>query len=315
MNWFKHNPLLGVVLVVCAVALAAEGWFLQRERQQARRALAALEQKRQERDWLAGQTPALSIENEQAIARDLAHSRQVLAELRPALQGTNETALEAAPPSQSIDLYFDLATFVEQTRALATRRQVVVRPDERFGFASHANEGPGSDLVPTVFRQRLEGQYLVETLIEARPRALLAVQRERPLSATQRARRNQPAQPGAVRSAAPAGTGVVAADFFDFEGPMSVRLPGRVDTDAFRLEFSGQTPALRAFLNSLAAFRLPVIVRSVEVEPLMAGTTPADRALAGPAAGGLVPLVSQNLSRFAVVVEFILPAAALQPAS
>ena len=316
MNWLKRNPLLGSVLLLLVALLAAEAWLWSRGREQARRALATLEQKKQERDWLARQSPALSGENEQAIARDLAHTQQVLVALRAALQGRDDKIRAAAPPVKSIDLYFDIAAFVEKTRALATRAQVMARPDERFGFASHANEGPEADLVPAVFRQRVEGQYLVEALIESRPRALLAVQREHPLTAAQHARRNQPAQPGAATPAAPAGPSGAPADFFDFEGQMSVRVPGRVDSDAFRLEFTGQTPALRAFLNSLAAFRLPVIVRSVEVEPLTAEAPPVDPAAPPPAAGAPVPLVSQNLSRFAVVVEFVvLPATPEKPAS
>ena len=47
-------------------------------------------------------------------------------------------------------------------------------------------------------------------------------------------------------------------------------MPGFVDTEAFRFVFTGQTAALRAFLNRLASFELPVLVREVEVEPAAA---------------------------------------------
>jgi hypothetical protein len=175
----------------------------------------------------------------------------------------------------------------------------MIKPDERFGFAAHSNEGPEAELVPAVFRQRLAAQFLVEALLEAHPRTLVGVQRERPLTAAQRAQRNQPAQAGAPVPSAAAG-GSAAADFFEFDSLNSLRVPGRVESEAFRFEFTGQTPALRAFLNSIATLPLPVIVRRVEVEPLAVET-----AASAPAAGAPVPLVTQNLSKFAVVVECV----------
>ena len=55
---------------------------------------------------------------------------------------------------------------------------------------------------------------------------------------------------------------------------------------AFRLVFTGQTAALRTFLNQLASFQLPVLVREVEVE-----TASAEEAAAQPAVeeAGTVP--------------------------
>ena len=46
-----------------------------------------------------------------------------------------------------------------------------------------------------------------------------------------------------------------------------MRAPGFLDSTAFRLVFVGQTSALRAFLNRIGSFELPVLVREVEVEP------------------------------------------------
>jgi hypothetical protein len=185
-------------------------------------------------------------------------------------------------PAKPIDAFFELAGFIEQLRTRAGQAQVVLKPDERFGFATHTNEGPAAEQIAAVHRQRLATQYLVETLLEARPLALLAMRRERPVAGARDSRDR-------------------AEDFFELERPLSLRLPGQVETGAFRLEFTGQTAALRNFLNSLASYRQPVVVRSVEVEPLAAIPT------AGPvAAGAPVPLVRQSLSKFAVTVEFVL---------
>ncbi len=310
MNWLKRNPLLGAVLLACTLSIAAEGWFLAQARQLGTRALAGLEQKKQERDWLGRQSPTLSVANEQAINRDLAQADEVLADLRTALQGRAPKILATPLPVKPIDAYFDLAAFIEKLRATAARAGVALKPDERFGFATHSNEGPEADLVPAVFRQRLVGQCLVEALLEARPRALVSVQRERPLTAAQRAWRNQPGQPPASVPGAPAAGGV-AADFFEFDAPGSLRVPGRVESMAFRVEFTGQTPALRTFLNNLAVLPLPIIARRVEVEPLAGEATPP----AGLAPGAPVPLVAQNFSKFAVVVEWVEPLAPPEPSN
>ena len=281
-----------VILVLAFVAvLGAELWLLQRERKQAGRAQAALQQKIAERDWLAKQSPALNAENEQAIAAELVQAGQALADLRADLKGREADWLNAAPPAKPLDAFFDIASFVEKSRAATGQAKVGLAPDEHFGFAAYANEGPAPELVPAVFRQRLLAQRLVETLLEARPLALLGLRRE-PVAAAQNVAKN------------------VAGDFFTLDRALSVRQPGQLDTLAFRLEFSGQTATLRNFLNSLAGFPQPFIVRSVEVEPL-----PAIGASVAPAAGTAVPLVRQNLSKFAVIVEFVLLNAASAPTS
>ena len=308
MHRINQHPLLWAMLLLAVAALATGAWLLQRERQQARHAVAALKQKKQERDRLARQSPALDEGNEQAMGRDLAGAEKMLAAWQSVLQGRDAQLLAAEPPDKSIDAYFNIAAFVEKTRALAARAQVTLKPDERFGFAAHAREGPGTELAPAVFRQRIVLQYLVETLIEAHPQAVLTVQRERPLTLVQRTQRNHLAPVGAN------GTGPGApygqpGDFFAFDRNISLRVPGLVDSEAFRLEFTGQTRTVRAFLNSLASFRLPLVVRSVEAEPLSVTAPAADPALP-PAPGAPVPLVAQNHSRFAVVVEFIEPVAA-----
>jgi len=305
MNLLKQNPLFGALLLFLAATLTLEGWLWSRYYRESHRAFAALAETKRERDRLAAQSPALSEANEQAIVQDLANTRKTLATLHSALAGREGGAIEL-PPARSIDLFFDVAAFVEKSRALAARAQVATKPDERFGFATHAHEGPGAELVSAVLQQRIVGQYLVEALLEARPRSLLSVQRERPLTAAQRAGRYQPTQAGAGPPIAPVASGGQAEDFFEFNPAFSVRVPGQVDSEAFRLEFTGQTPALRTFLNTLAAFQLPVIVRSVEVEPLVAEEPVDTPVSASSESGAPVPLVAQNVSRFAVVVEYVL---------
>lgn len=274
-------------MVLCLVLLAGEVWGLRESRVAAGRALASLEQKKQERDWLARQSPALNPENETAIAADLDATNRLLAELRASLQGKDPTGFATPAPAKPIDAFFELANFVEKLRIRAAQAQVVLKPDERFGFATYTNEGPVVGQLPAVHRQQLATQYLVETLLESRPLALLAVRRERPVADGPRDARDR------------------ADDFFALDPALSIRQPGQVESVAIRVEFTGQTAALRNFLNSLAAFRQPVVVRSVEVEPLAAAASSGTTAQTA-TAGSPVPLVRQSLSKFAVAVEFVL---------
>lgn len=292
-----------MLLFLLAVAAGA-GWLGQNLRLAAGRTLAALEQKRQERDRLARQSPALSEENERAIARDLANSQLVLAALRTELQVKPGHAPGPAP-AKPIDLYFGLAAFVEHTRARAARAQVGLKSDERFGFASHTQAGPAAGLIAAVHQQQVAGQMLTEALLEAHPRSVLSVRRERPLTAAQRADRNRPVAANQTSPVVLSPAEDPAGDFFEFDPALSSRVAGLVDSDAFRLEFTGQTPVLRSFLNTLAAGPWPVVVRTVEVEPQAAEGALLPPAGSAHATEATVPLVRSQSSRFRVVVEVV----------
>jgi hypothetical protein len=102
-----------------------------------------------------------------------------------------------------------------------------------------------------------------------------------------------------------------------------------VEVSGFRLIFTGQTAALRALLNQLASFELPIIVRSVEVEPAAGEdivAAPAEDAAAAPSqpaapavsivlsapvakaakpVATIAPLVAKSISKFTVTVEYV----------
>jgi len=299
----RRRPLRFVAVVAWLALAGLGGWQGHEQRLAARRALAVLAQQEQERDWLARLSPAPSADNAAALAADLAATEKTIAARRATLAGPARRMLDPAPPARSLDAWFELATYVERMRALAAQAQVALKPDERFGFAAHTNEGPGEALVSAVHRQRIVMQWLVESLLESRPRALLAVQRQPPRTAEQRAGR----EPVAA---------IDGPDYFTPDPRLSLRVPGLVEGEAFRLEFTGQTAALRAFLTAMASFQFPVIVRNLEVEPLAAEAAAAapDPYAGLPAVPGAppapVPIVRPSLSKFAVTLECveILPA-------
>lgn len=288
MNRLKPNFLLLGALLGAAV-IGTEIWLLPRVRAEAARAQAGLEQKKQERDWVARQSPAPTAETEAALDAELVAVRARLVELRDGLQARPPDPFAGPVPGKPTEAFFQLAALVEQARAQAITTRVTLRPDERFGFSAYANEGPPADLLGAVHRQQTAVQSVLEPLFEARPLALLGVRRTSP----------------AGESASGRGG---AEDFFTLEAGLSLRRPGLVDTEPVRLEFTGQTSTLRTFLNGLAGLRHPVVVRRVDVEPLppAGGSRPVT-------ADAPRPLVRQSLSKFAVTVEFILLSAAPVP--
>lgn len=291
----RKFPLFAAVTAASAVACAAQGWLIHASRERARRAEIQLEAKRQERDWLAHRSPALTAENARAIEADLALAERRLVELRASFAGRPWLA---TAPAQPVEAHFAVAAFAKRMRALAAQQRVALRSEENFGFATCANAGPSPELLGAVHRQRVVLEHLLEALFEARPDALIAVARERPLSAAQRAARR--AGDGASSEAGEASAASeVAEDFFTPAERLRLAVAGVAESELFRVEFAGRTPALRSFLNALARSPLPVFVRAVEVAPEAAA--PAE----GTAPDAAVPLVAPAASRFAVTVECV----------
>lgn len=345
----KKPPLFTAALALCAVLALGELYLIYERFMASREAAKTLVARKGELQSMADLNPPPKREVAATIEADLAKARASLASMQAELKGRGSAAerLRAAKvPANRTDAYFDLATFVEKTRELAKKHEVVLRPEaSRFGFAAYANEGPAADHIEPVFRQRQIAQYLVEALLEAKPRALLLAKREPTLGKEAREARaaanaaaaaGQPAEPPPAADASAAGAD--GPDYFTIDPRVSARQAGFIDTVAFRFAFTGQTAALRLFLNKLASFELPVLVREVEVEAasgedavvedvaaaaettgneppaasvVLSAVPPAPKATtkapARPAArtSAIAPIVAKPLSKFTVTVEFV----------
>jgi len=296
MNAVRKHPAFFAGLIALGLFIVGEGWCVFQRVHAARSAQVQLEQRRRELRSIAAVQPAPTADNAARILGDLTRISGVLAALRTSLKGKGPGAtLQNTPaPSRRIDAYFDIAAFVEKMRVRALECGVGLKTDERFGFTEYANAGPEPELIRAVFRQRLLAERVLEVLFQAHPRELLALQRERAPATGERVSRNE---------AASRQTTAHDGDYFEIDPDVSARVRGLVDTMAFRLVFTGQTAALRTFVNQIAELELPLAVRTIEVEPvamtatvgsLAAGKTPA-----------VLPLVPQSLSRFTVTVEYI----------
>jgi hypothetical protein len=198
-----------------------------------------------------------------------------LAALRDELGGYQP---EVPAPAGTVEAFFELSRFVTAMKGKAAEGKVAVRPGERFGFGSYVTEGPAAAVLPAVHRQRTTAGSIIEALFEARPLALLAFKRERPDTTDA----NKPER--------------TMEDYFILPHEYSLRQPGLMNTDAFRVEFTGQTAVLRQFLNTLAGSRQAMVVRTVEVEPFSVATAGAPGAEAG-------ALHRPPISKFVVTLE------------
>jgi hypothetical protein len=285
-----NQGFLPFAAALSLVLVGAEFWLLQRARAEAERALSALEQKKQERDWLERRSPAPTAETEAAVNAALSAVLRRLDDLRDGLQA-GPAGMAAQPgASKPTEAFFELAGMIERARAQAIAQRVTLRPEERFGFSAYAHEGPAAGLLGPVRRQQIAVQSLLEPLFESRPLALLGVRRTAGPQAGLPAARD-------------------AEDFFLLDSGLSLHRPGLIETEPVRLEFTGQTSTLRTFLTGLASLREPMIVRSVEVEPWIAASSSRPAGSEAPP-----PLVRQSLSKFAVTVEWVrLAGAAANP--
>ena len=161
-------------------------------------------------------------------------------------------------------------------------------PDQfSFGFEKYSQSTliPEGEIVPELDKQLQILSYILDKLIDADPTGIQAVRRE--------SLDNPESSKG-----------------FKIDPAISARVPGAIDTLAFQVTFTGYTPTLRKFLNNLAYFQLPVVVRSVEVD--RTGSTSQGKSSEFFSAVGTLgnndnktPVISEIESIFTVTLEFI----------
>ncbi len=276
-----RSPVLVGALTLCAALAVGELYVIYERGSASRDGEAKLLQRQSELMAMATIMPPPTRDVAVAIEEDLARAHATLATMQAELQGRGPAAERwrtARIPTARTDAYFDLASYVERLRERARQNEVAIRPEAaRFGFAAHANEGPELERIGAVFRQRLLAQYLMEALLDARPRAILAVKREPAFTPLEREAREATLAEAEAAAVIAAGGDLLdtnspqlelpeGPDYFAIDPRASARRAGFVDTIAFKFVFTGQTAALRTFLNRLALFELPILVREVEVE-------------------------------------------------
>jgi hypothetical protein len=313
MQPVRQHPAFYTIILVLLLLLAVELVVLVMGRQTLGVIVSDFELNQRKYQTLSENRIAPTAENSRLVLADLEQNSQVLVQMLDTLNasGSNDLLLfQGVPPSRT-DAYFNLATFVERTRQLADQAGVEIGPEERFGFGAYANEGPDSEYIEAIFKQRRIAEVLLEALFSAKPERLNGISRDD----WERA----PDEPGGVRPVTRPGSNKVSETFV-IDPQVTARVSDVVRTYAFRLEFVGQTASLRTFMNLVAGSDLPLVVRSVEIEshlpparqtrgrredPFAAIADQASNLDLPALQAARVPIVNRVLSRFAVTVEFL----------
>ncbi len=206
----------------------------------------------------------------------------------------------------SQDLYFEVVSFVEQTKELFRGQKISVKENEGFSFGALilSGEGPSEEEVEVVARQLQLVETVLNALRAAGPSGVIEVRRG--------------ALPGAHRDASSGRFERGGSeDHFNFDERLTAWNPGTFENVAVGIGFYGQTGVLRRLLRDLAHSAEALLVRGVEVGPRNRGSSVARQTpkILSPfgfhgegvdtsIGTGKIPIVSDNVSDFFVTVEY-----------
>ena len=309
MGFIKKNLAFTIIVFVCILAFAAGVYLALAESgkiDQAKQNIASVES---QLNNMLFADPAPTQENVEASAENVSELEAELRKIREDL----EQGARISTSTDGVSVMASIQQFIfeyQRKAAVLTDKggesvEIIVPDDFAFGFEQYLDEArmlDDEDLIPVLDKQRQILSYLLDKLYSAEPESILSVERE-------------------VLELKDEGTG--SAKGFAINSAITSKVSGAIDTLAFRLTFTGYTDSLRRLLNDLAKFDFPIVVRSIEVErPSGISTTakvPANNnldAFFGVFDGGSnseveapeeaqKPVISENISIFTVVLEFI----------
>jgi len=226
-----HAVLL--LLVAAGLVFVGQGVGLFLGAKTLSNAKSQLAAKEQQLTSLAHSKPMPAQARADALARELVELREAVGQAESLWRDNaiSRALRDFAPPPNRRAAYFDLARYRQTLADLAREQGVEIGQDEFFGFRAYTNEGPEEADTLKVHTQRLVLERVLEPLLRSRPQRLLAVIREE---------RGEP----------------------DLHNSEASQISTR-----FQIRFRGTTAVLRAWLNEVASAPLPILVRSVTVEP------------------------------------------------
>ncbi|MFQ3225336.1 MAG: hypothetical protein ACI8Z5_001596 [Lentimonas sp.] len=312
MGLFKKNPVFCILCVVGVLAFAGgtalvvmESGKLAKSKQQVASADSQIK-------GLLDASPALTPENVQAAKENADELSAKLQSIRENLQRGSRLTISNDGTRVMAGLQRYMSSHrkrvAKHTNADGEDAPIQVPDGFAFGFEKYADQTTISDdaaVIPQLDKQRQVLRYILNQLIASDPAGIQAVERE------------------ILKKTGPTDTG------FQIKPAISARVPGAIDTLAFRVTFTGYTPSLRKFLNKLAEFELPIVVRSVEVDrPKTSGnaakkqtntasniddifssfggaSSGSDATTETKPAANQTPVISETESSFTVTLEFI----------
>jgi hypothetical protein len=315
MGLFKKNPVFCILFAVCLLLFTAGSYLVVTLFGSLARPQAQVANVKVQLNDALHSDPAPSAENVEASQQNAEQLRAELQKIRDNLQrGSRLTASTGGVRVMAgIQQYISEFQYKAAVHSVEGGESVVIKTpnDFAFGFETYIDKGVVPEdkaAIPVLDKQRQILSYIVNQLIASDPTGIQKVEREVlefDLSAK--------------------GSTANVTSGFQINPAISARVPGAINTLAFRVTFTGYTKSLRQFLNELAEFNLPVVVRSVEVNrPTESATTAIKKAADGLDAlfagfGGSSgssakteasqaeqkPVISENVSSFTIVLEFI----------
>lgn len=328
MGFFKQNPLFSGLVALFLLLFIAGVVFIFMASGSASDAKKAFARAESSYRSALALNPAATPANLQASEENVEKLAKALEAQVATTKGSAPFIISQTPPTTEAAMLFQLEAFKEQF----TKDAAMVVPfgksddepgiglpeDFNFGFSRFLEEGdpPPTEFIPIVFEQKEILAYLLRKLYDSKPNSIESVQREMKEEVI-------PAetQPGTASANNRPSRDRLKKDEFEV-GKISAQVPGAIETLGFRIVFTGYTQSLRLFLKQLEEFELPLVVRSVEVEPFQEQVTLADKkddadnpfAIFGVETeeptqeeleAATEPLIEDILSQFTVVVEHI----------
>jgi hypothetical protein len=305
MAFLKKNLAFCIIVALCVLVFAVGAFLSFAASGNVKKAKRAFNGNEMQLNNLLYADPAPTEANRAAAEENVARLAAALESIRDELQrgsrlttSTDSIGVMAAVQQYISEFQRMAANYLDSEGAAAP---VAIADDFAFGFERYIDDTEmfdDAEKAAALDKQRQILSYLLTQLIESNPQAIREVRRE-----------------------------VLEADDEDgfvIDPAVSARVPEAIDTMAFSLTFDGYTDSLRNFLNRLARFELPIVVRSITV------SRPAGRqtVVAPPARNELddifgvfgdaaasepepepveaqKPVIEENISTFTVVVEFI----------
>ncbi len=308
MGFLKKNLSFTIVVVVCLLAFGAGAYLAFAESSKIGSAKQTINSAETRLNNMRFADPAPSEANVEASRENVKQLEEVLKSMRADLQRGSRITTS----SDGIGVMAGIQQYISEYRRKAGAQTdengeadpITLPKDFGFGFEQYLDEATPLDdpkLSAMLDEQRQILSYLLNKLFAADPDSIVSVKRE----VLEKKAGDDKSDKG-----------------FSINKAVSARVPGAIDTVAFSLTFTGYTNSLREFLNNLAKFDLPIVVRSVEVtRPTGSQTTAAPTnqnnldAIFGVFGGGDVekeepkeaqkPVISENISTFTVVLEYI----------
>lgn len=254
------------------------------------------------------------------------------------LSRDNSKVLAPCPVKEGFALMELLVAKKNQWLASAQESGVAVPDNFAFSFGRYLADGakpPADTAVAAIWRQASILENILGKLYSSKPKdsemSIVLVQRE-----------VLPEEADAQMAAASSGRqfrstrvsrSVNSGDTFEVPQYITARKKGSVSALAYKIVFTGYTDAMRNFLNKLNSYDLMLVVRSVEVKPFVgtalraksavtevatvtdeaalaaafdsSSETPAAAAEPAVAAPVKDPVVTENVSEFTFVIEYV----------